>query len=432
MRSEISPRTPWIVATVCTYGMMMIYLTQVTLPFTVSLFLKPESAAFGWGRATLSGGVTISTIVGGVLAPFAGRLIDRWGSRRVIIPGAIIFALATMAMALTNGSIIQLYILFALLGASIRFSGEMAFSKLITGWFKKKRGMALGLYTGIGTGIGAAAGPWGVAFLIDHLGWRGAYLAIGVIILALKVPPYFLLRDVPPEQAVPDQVAPDQFGPSPATKPQLEGKTLKEAMHTRAFWLILMIVVSAGMATGGVLVHLLPLMEGRGLSESYVKTLLSGVAISSTAGRIITGYLLDRYQSPLVALPVYLSVLLGVLMIDHGSVDLSLPAALVLGFDVGAEGGGIIQYLTARYFGLRAFAEITGYVLAGTVIGLGIGPLVVGKLFDITGSYELALKVLEVSVGLGVIGILLLGPYVFDTNPSGGTRRRGSWRLSAK
>jgi MFS family permease len=430
-----STRTPWIVAAVCTYGTMMIYLTQVTLPFTVSLFLKPESAAFGWGRATLASGVMIATIAGGCMAPVAGRAVDRWGARNVIIPGTVVFALITMAMAWTDGSILQLYALFALLGASIRFTGDVAFAKLISGWFQRKRGIALGLQAGIGTGVGAAIGPWSIAYFIDHFGWRGAYIGIGLMILILKIPPYLLLREPPAEQpASPPTEEPRQSSAIHIAP----GKTMREIVRTRVFWLIFLIVLFAGFGVGGILVHLLPLLEGRGMSEQHVKVLLSSIALSSTAGRIVTGYLLDRFQTPLLALPLYISVLAGALIVDYGPLDMAFVGVLIMGFGVGAEGGGATAYFCARFFGLRAFAEVSGYLLAATIVGIGVGPLVVGKLYDITGSYALALKIVEASLALSVLSIPFLGPYVFGVTPSIGAEPspkvggKAPFRLSAK
>ncbi len=423
MKSPDTSRTPWIVAGACTYGTMWIYLTNITLPFAVGLFLKPESAEFGWDRATLSSGVLLSSIIGGLTAPFAGRAIDRWGARRIIMPGGVFFGLATAALSFANGSILQLYFLFALLGLCNSFSGTLAFGKLVSAWFKTRRGLALGLTAGIGTGIGGAISPWVIGYCINHFGWRGAYIALGLMIILFKVPSFYFLREPIDLSA--------KLGPEPVDTPQgsvpviAVGKTVREAMRTRAFWALMAITVTAGIATGGSLVHLLPFLEERGETEQYAKFLLSTIAIVSTAGRVVTGLFLDRFETPKTAILVYLSLLVGLILVDYGPLGVVFTAVLIIGFGVGAEGGGIIGYFIARYFGLRSFAEITGYNFTAALIALGIGPVVVGRLYTMTGSYHIAFIVLDTALALTIACVFLLGPYVYDLKPPRRGDRRG-------
>ncbi len=417
MRSPNTSRTPWVVAAVCTYGTMWVYLTYITLPFAVGLFLKPESAEFGWGRATISGGVLFANIIGGLLGPLAGRWIDRWGSRAVSIPGGILFGLATAGMATVNGSILQLYILFGLVGAFHSFSGTLAFMKLTSAWFTKRRGMALAMTSGIGTGIGAGISPWFIGYFIDHYGWREAYIALGLMIIVLEVPSFFLLRE--PAKAQPAELpeTPAEL-PLAVTTPITLGHSASEAFRTRNFWVLMIIIVFSGVATGGSLVHLLPFLQERGVSLDEAKGLLSLLALVTTAGRLITGHFLDRFQTPRTAIFVYFSLLIGLILLDLGPVSIIFTAVIIMGIGVGAEGGGITSYFVARYFGLKAFGEIYGYISAATIVSLGVGPVMAGLLFDLTGSYGLSLKIMDVALVIAIAAVMFLGPYVYDVKPA--------------
>jgi cyanate permease len=170
---------------------------------------------------------------------------------------------------------------------------------------------------------------------------------------------------------------------------------------------------------------LLPFLEERGQTEQYAKFLLSTIAIVSTAGRVVTGLFLDRFETPKTAILVYLSLLVGLILVDYGPLGVVFTAVLIIGFGVGAEGGGIIGYFIARYFGLRSFAEITGYNFTAALIALGIGPVVVGRLYTMTGSYHIAFIVLDTALALTIACVFLLGPYVYDLKPPRRGDRRG-------
>jgi MFS family permease len=414
MTKPDTPSIRWIIASVCTWGIMLDYLANITLPFAVGLLIKPEAAEFGWGRATLSSGVMVALVVGALLAPFSGRLIDRLGCREVVIPGGILFGLATMALALTNGALWQLYFLFFFVGLFHPFAGYAAFLKLPSLWFKKNRGMALGVTSGIGTGIGAGISPWVIGSIIEHFGWRGSYVVFGLIIIFLRVPACFFAREPRTDPPLRQQKKAAAIG----VPISITGSTALEALRTRAFWTLVVLLFFAGIATGGFLVHLFPFLTERGVMPDRAKFLLSILALVTTAGRIITGHFLDRFDNPRVAIMVYASLLVGLLMIDYGPAPLVFAAICVLGFGVGAEGGGITSYFVARYFGMRSFAEMHGYIGAITIAGLGLGPVIVGKLHDMTGSYHVPFLVLDGALAITILGVLTLGPYVYDRKPT--------------
>jgi MFS family permease len=111
-------------------------------------------------------------------------------------------------------------------------------------------------------------------------------------------------------------------------------------------------------------------------------------------------------------------LLIGLILLDLGPVSIIFTALIIMGIGVGAEGGGITSYFVARYFGLKAFGEIYGYISAATIVSLGVGPVMAGMLFDITGSYGLSLKIMDIALVIAIAAVMFLGPYVYDVRPA--------------
>jgi MFS family permease len=159
------------------------------------------------------------------------------------------------------------------------------------------------------------------------------------------------------------------------------------------------------------------LLTDRGLSGERAISVLSSFGVGGIVGQLASGYLLDRYESPRVAVPFFVSALAGLILLTYGSGFTTLLAAgLLLRIGVGAE-LSMAPYLLARYFGLRSFGEIYGVLFLLATIAGGLGPVLMGWCFDATGSYGLALSGFEAAMALSVVLISLLGPYLYAVRP---------------
>jgi MFS family permease len=400
-----SKRRQLLIALSCAYGCAIGVMTNTTFPYVFSLLLEPVSSEFGWGRATFAAGLAISTFAGAVGIPIAGRLMDRFGVRPVLAPGIVVLGLCTMSMALIDGSLPLLYALFAVLGALGAFGALVGYAKLISAWFHERRGLVLGLALGGGVGVGGISAPWVAGALLENYGWRGTYIGLGLILIIFGTPNALLLKE--PHRS--------SGGRSHTAGLQI-GLSTREAVRTGTFWLLIAVILLSTIAAAGSVIHLAPLLGDRGLPQATVMIALSALAACNTLGKVVTGYALDRIQTPRVGLPLFALVLVGLLVLAYGPPSLAVVGAALLGFGVGAE-IDMIAYFVARYFGVRSYAELFGYTYAATGIAFGIGPLVMGGLYDKTGSYAQPLLVLQISLAISLVLIALLKPYVFDVRP---------------
>jgi len=178
-------------------------------------------------------------------------------------------------------------------------------------------------------------------------------------------------------------------------------------------WAILAIQLLASISVTGVIGHSVPFLTDHGVSPQLAAAVLSVAGISTVFGRIISGYFLDRIDSPKVSLVFFLSPLLGILLLQYGTTTpLLIAAGVTLGLGLGAE-GEIIGYYVSRYFGLRAFAQIYGYTYSIFVVGAGMGPFLMGVTYDVSHSYQVILTIFEAALAAACVGILLLPPYVY-------------------
>jgi len=193
----------------------------------------------------------------------------------------------------------------------------------------------------------------------------------------------------------------------------LPGLTLREALHASSFWLLAISVFLVVTTINGIVAHLVPLLTDRGIDVRQATATLSLVGLSTIAGRLVAGYLLDRFFAPSVAAALFALPLVAVGLLSAGA-GASAPtlAAVSLGFGLGAE-VDVIGFMTSRYFGLRAFGQIYGCLFAIFTLGTGLGPVLMAVSFDATESYNVTLMAFGVAlVGASVL-VSRLGPYRF-------------------
>ena len=286
----------------------------------------------------------------------------------------------------------------------------MPYYKVISNWFDKRRGLALGL-TMAGAGLGFFVMPTLSYVLISTVEWRLAYVIIGVTVIVVTmsvVGPF--LRETPQSMGLrADDEEVSEL--DTASLKYNSGLTAKEAWHSATFWVMCPALFLVSLALNGCLIHLVPLLTDRGISPKTAALSASVLGGATLLGRLGTGYLLDRFFAGNVAIVFFSLGALGVLMLWTGAGGwLTFLVAVLLGLGIGAE-GDIMPYLVSRYFGLCAFGEIYAYVLAIYTLGAVVGPILMGYVFDATGSYDLVLIPFLVVTLAGALLVTRLGPY---------------------
>ncbi len=375
------------------------------MQFTFGVFLKPVAAATGAGR----GGVSLAWLVGmcltGVVTPVAGRLIDRFGIRRVTLPAIVLFAGCVASLGVLTGSLAGFVCLYGVLGIAAAGQTPLPYARAVAGAFGARRGLALGVAMA-GVGLGTIVLPLMAQRLVAAVGWRGAYVALGALVLGVALPAAGLLvtggRTSERHQAV-------SSGRS---------RGLAAGVRTPAFWLMAVSFFCVAMAVSGVTAHLAAMLTDRGVEPSVAAGALSIAGGALIGGRLAAGFLLDRWFAPLVAMGFFAAPLAGIaLLLGSHAAGAAFAAAVLVGVGLGGE-VDLIAYLLSRYFGLRAFGELYGYLFAVFMLGSGLGPYVMGHSFARTGSYDTALIGFAAALVLACGLISRLGRYRFAVEPA--------------
>lgn len=423
---------PWWVVFGSTLG-LLVDNGVITL-FTFGLFLKPIAEQFGWDRGTVAAAITISQFIGAFFTPFVGKMVDRWGVRRVTLPFICAFALTTAAVALTPASPIVFFLLYAACGLAGAGQAPLNYAKAISAWFEERRGLALGIAMS-GVGLGVALVPQLARVLINAFGWRGGYVGLGIFTFVVAFPSVAFFVREPGESLGHEGKQAGTARRAGEPMPESPGMTVREAVRGALrfrFWFILTAVFLVAMAVNGSITHIVPLLTDRGMSMALATSVLSVTGLALIGGRLISGYLLDRFFAPYVSACFFLLPLAGVVLLgtDAGGV-VPFLGTICLGLGLGSE-IDIMAFLVSRYFGLRKFGELYGYVLGVFVLGAGLGPSVMGVCYDVTGSYNFALAGFGLALLAATLLISRLGAYAYPVNRAAGIGETSAASLNAE
>jgi MFS family permease len=366
--------------------------------YTFSVFVKPLAAEFGWSREAISSGFAIAAVTLGVISPFLGRWIDRFGPRRIILVCMTIYVCAITSLSLLHFGLWQFYVTCFVLGLVGNGAAHLAYSRSISTWFQRRLGMALA-FVMVGAGLGAMILPVVAQSIISRSGWRAAYASLGALALLLGLPlswRYIREREV--------------IGHESAVVPH-SGMPWQEGLRSLAFWIITAILFVSSISMNGAITHLSALLTDRGLTAGHAALCASILGGSSLLGRIVVGWLLDRFFGPRVAFVINLITALGIFLLAHAtSFPAGCLAAALIGVGAGDE-AATTPYLLTRYFGLRAFSTLYGLTWTFYAAAGAIGPVILGHAFDATGSYSSLLVLLAAALGLAAATNLLLPRY---------------------
>jgi MFS family permease len=377
--------------------------------YSFSVFFKPLMQEFHASRAAISLAFTLKLSTVALCAAPIGWLTDRFGPRRVILVGTAIFGSILLGNRFFSGSIAQFYWFYGLLGIFAGGVGPIPYGSLISHWFDRFRGLALGLAM-LGIGIGAAIMPSLAQTLIARFGWKTAYSILGASVLLISWPVVAYVLEDKPENfgLLPDGVS----AKTDSTEGVRQGLTAQEAWHSPEFCLMVCAFILVSASVQGCVVHMAPMLNDRNLGPRAAAMGSSLIGAAVMIGRIGTGYLLDRTFAARLASSVFAASGLGIALLLLGNGPTAFAGAFLVGLGLGAE-VDLIPYLTSRYFGLLDFGKVYSSAFAAFALAGALGPLIMGTGFDRTGSYRDPLIFFLVAVVVAAVLMTRLGPYRF-------------------
>ena len=362
--------------------------------YSTGIWIRPWQEEFGWTRAEIGFQQSISVLVMMLLAPLVGRLIDRYGLRRVAALCLLGYGLFLAIFPFMSGTLLILYALsfgYAVFGVG---TTGIAFTRAVNAFFIKNRGLALGICL-TSTGVMAFAMPRFMTPYVAEHGWRAGFWVMFAIVMISVPIVYLLLRDAPEDED--GQVQQAQ-----------SGLTFSQAIRTVTFWKVASIFLLISTAILGLIPAFIPLLQDAGLSAKQAGQLGAALGLSVMVARLFIGFIIDRIFAPYVAAVAFSCVAFGCLALGLGGIEYAMVAAIALGFAVGAE-VDLIGYFTARYFGMAHYGAIYGLQYSIFIFGAAIGPVYIGYIWDVTGNYDLAL-VIAAALMVPVVAIALTLP----------------------
>ncbi|WP_340268821.1 MFS transporter [Sphingobium mellinum] len=380
---------------------------------TAGMFIIPMQKEFGWSRGVVAIAPVITMMVA-LMLPLIGVIISRVGARRVALIGLLMMMLAYGLLSIVPRNLYIFYATIVYVAIAGAMAGPVVFTRGILTWFRRNAGGALGI-TMSGLSIVSAPLIPPLALIIEAYGWRAGYAALAVLVAVVGLPLlYFWFREKAVQEKVTSVAAP------PAPLNAASGSVAWYALRTRQFWVLAASFGAAGLPIGGFMSQLQPIMTNFNQSLTSAAALVSVYIISMGVGRIIAGFLLDRFAYQRVAALCFLFAACGAGMLAWNGVELPWTAAAIavvlLGLSQGAE-GDFVAYFTVRVFGLDTFAII--FAMLATVGGVTIaaGGILFAVSFDIFGSYQVA------AYG-SVVSFLVAALMILTVNKHEGTSER--------
>jgi sugar phosphate permease len=364
---------------------------------------------FGWSRTLVTSGNALSKLVVGPLFGFgAGWIVDRFGPRRLMMAGILMAGVALIGLGAIS-ALWMFYAFYLLNALGYVCGGPLPNQVLVSRWFDKTRGKQMGIaYLGIG--IGGALVPYLAAWLTSHLGWRGSLQAVGLLIVLIALPLAYLVQENPPERGGADPAGDADANaaavPAAARTPVV---SISGVLRNPAFYLLALGSMCSIAAVGGANQHLkLFLSLDRGYSQGDAARVISLVLACSIGGRLLMGWLADRWQKKSVMLLIYLLVAGAIpLLIAGGTRTPVYLFAVVFGIALGGE-YMIIPLMAGELFGVHVLGRVLGIVLTADGVAEATAPMFVGYLRDTHGTYNLGFYTLVGAALLGAVAIALL------------------------
>ncbi|WP_200921978.1 MFS transporter [Novosphingobium sp. Leaf2] len=368
---------------------------------TFPLFLQPVSQTYHWSAAIFPQAMLIAGLVSALGGPLIGRAIDKAGVRTLLLPGLVVWAMTLAALPFIGGSVVLLYLVSAIMGVTTVTCGPVALAKIITGWFDRRRGLAMSIVLGGGVAIFTAMMLGLTRVLISAIGWQNAYLALAALVILVALPvSYAFLKEAPHgRDAAMDGLPP----PSASIEPLV-------AFSSRTFWALVAGSSLVCASCSAIASHFLPLSAEHGISSGTAVFALSLYSLAGPIGSLIAGAAADRLPNPRFLAIIFAAPLAGFLLMQiTGAWAIVAGLALVgAGFSAVAS---LLPFLTSRYFGLANASTIFAVAMGIVTLFLGVGPVVLGLVRDRWGAYAPASPIIVAVLIIGAILPAILPRY---------------------
>jgi len=375
-------------------------LIAVGLPFYgLPFFYDYMQHDFAWSRAQITSGIGVATIL---VLPIGGLIIPRFKPKNLILCGILLLCASLCGFALMRRSLVTYYLMWALFMLGYLCAGPIPHQVLIARWFTRRRGTAMA-FAYLGLGIGGAISQKYVALpLIHAFGWRGALLAMGLLLLVLIPLVLVLVKDRPSEAQT------EADNRSPSTTVSSEPLCLRSILRISAFWVLAFASFASIGSIGSVNQHMKLLFHDAGLSGQIAADTTFVMLTSSLIGRIVMGFLADRLPRKYVMIAAYLAIALSLpLLFAAGRPGVPFLFGVVFGFGLGAD-YMLIPLVAADLFGTDSLARVMGVLLPADSIAQTVCPLLVGLLYSHSGSYQTALLFISTLAMLGTVALCFL------------------------
>lgn len=383
------------------------------LHYSYGVFFKPLMDTFGWSRAVTSGAFYVYMVLYGFLTPVSGILTDRYGPRFTVTACGVLMGTGFLLMSQIS-SAWQMYLIYGLLIGIGYSAGYVPPISTSARWFTEKRGLVLGIVVS-GVGIGAMIMPPLLRYFISTLGWRGAYIIVGLMVFAIVIPAALLLKRDPKDvgllpygQRADDQKPQPAAGTTTVAATVEHSLTLRQAVRRRPFWGVLSLYALAMIGGQMIVVHLVPYGTDVGLTPAAAATLLTLFGGFGILGRLVTGGVSDRIGGrATVAICLFIQSALLLWLTLAGGPHMLYFFAAILGFFYGWT-VPMFPTITGELFGVQTMGAVFGGITAGAGIGSATGPFLAGFIFDVTGNYKLAFLTGAIILAVAAVIALLL------------------------
>ena len=400
-----------MLASVC--GMMAAGISQLYM----GSMLPTIVADTGWKHSAITGALALGTILGGLLAPFAGAVADRHGPRAPMAIGAVVLVVGYTVMGLSQ-TLVMFYIGYC--AARMAAQGALGASVIRTipvNWFRLKRGRAMGLVmmaVPIGAASSAMIGQWA---LLQGYSWREVAFGMALLTLLLAALPAALFVRKSPETMglLPDGAIQPLAGEPQSSEHQTAADievvwTLGLALKTRSLQLLILASVLGITANGAVVFYHVTYLVSKGIPQLSAVTSVSVLALFGALANLVWGMLSERYSERILAICSQLGaavLIQGMLWVDTFTGALLL--AMALGIVVRGE-SSLTSLLVASYFGRSAYGKIAGFMTSFQLFGLGAGPLIASMIYDLSHSFTLVYGVVGVTYALAAVTFFFARP----------------------
>ena len=385
------------------------FLLGALLLQSFGLYIAVLSEEMGWSKTTLSGAAALQSAESAIIGPLLGWLMDRLGPQSIIRWGIVIFSAGLLLLSQVD-SVASFYLSAALMAVGASLAGYFPLSVAIVHWFEKQRARALSIMS-LGLALGGLAVPL-MAWSMQQWGWRHTALGTGVLALVVGLPMARVIRRRPQDHGeYVDGIEPASTSADPLSAPKAPapvGFTARQALATRAFWMLALGHGLALLVVTAVNVHAIThIKEGLGYSVATAGWVIMLMTFGQLMGVLLGAGMGERFDKSKVAALCMLSHAIGLLFLTFSTHLAELVAFAVFHGLAWGLRGPLMQAIRADYFGVGAIGAIMGISAAVIAVGQIAGPMVAGVLADLTGDYRMGFTLLALTAAMGSLAFML-------------------------